>query len=60
MAKKVPSESTGLAGRNYDSSDYQKKDELSNGLATTHEQVSDTYMEGEIASEMNSANAKTE
>ncbi|MHC0038414.1 YozQ family protein [Pseudoneobacillus sp. C159] len=36
-----------LAGRHYDVSDYQKKDQLSSGLATTHEQVSDAYMEGD-------------
>ncbi|WP_428908218.1 YozQ family protein [Niallia sp. Krafla_26] len=32
----------------YDSSDYNKKDEVSKGLATTHEQVSDTYMVGDM------------
>lgn len=48
MDKKVPNGSTKLAGRTYDTSDYKEKDSLSNGLATTHEQVSDTYMEGEI------------
>ncbi|WP_257391853.1 YozQ family protein [Mesobacillus jeotgali] len=38
----------GIAGRMYDTSDYQKKDELSNGLAMTHEQASDSYVEGEV------------
>ena len=37
-----------LAGRTYDVQDYKGKDTLSSGLATTHEQVSDAYMEGEI------------
>jgi hypothetical protein len=60
MAKKIPSESTQLAGRQYDVSDYQKKDALSNGLATTHEQVSDTYMEGEIGAVIENANTKKE
>ena len=39
---------TDVAGRMFDTADYEKKDQLSSGLATTHEQVSDTYMEGEI------------
>ena len=38
----------GLAGRMYDTSDYQKNDELSNGLAMTREQASDSYVEGQI------------
>jgi hypothetical protein len=37
-----------LAGRMYDTLDYHKNDELSNGLAMTHEQASDSYVEGEI------------
>jgi hypothetical protein len=37
-----------LAGRMYDTSDYHKNDELSKGLAMTHEQASDSYVEGEV------------
>ena len=37
-----------LAGRTYEVEDYKRKDTLSSGLATTHEQVSDAYMEGEL------------
>jgi hypothetical protein len=37
-----------LAGRMYDTSDYRKNDELSNGLAMTHEQASDSYVEGQV------------
>ncbi|MBM7602362.1 hypothetical protein JOC75_000332 [Metabacillus crassostreae] len=37
-----------LAGRVYDVKDYKGEDTLSSGLATSHEQVSDAYMEGEI------------
>jgi hypothetical protein len=48
LKKKPLSESSKLAGRTYDVSDYQKNDQLSAGLATTHEQVSDAYVEGEI------------
>ncbi|WP_083402418.1 YozQ family protein [Bacillus sp. MUM 116] len=51
MVKKNQNESTEIAGRNFDASDYQKSDALSSGLATTHEQVSDTYMEGVIETE---------
>ncbi|MEH7441436.1 YozQ family protein [Bacillus sp. JJ1122] len=43
------SKNTDLAGRNYDTSDYKRNDELSNGLAVTHEQASDSYTEGEIS-----------
>ena len=35
-----------------------KNDQLSSGLATTHEQVSDSYMEGEITAPYNSTNEK--
>ncbi|WP_338036448.1 YozQ family protein [Neobacillus notoginsengisoli] len=44
MKKRVHS----IAGRVYEASDYKKDDEVSRGLAETHEQVSDAYMEGEI------------
>ncbi|NMD69956.1 DUF4025 domain-containing protein [Bacillus sp. DNRA2] len=53
MNKKQPQDSTKLAGRLYDVTDYQKPDSLSQGLATTHEQASDAYMEGEIKQESN-------
>jgi hypothetical protein len=46
--KNSATNSTELAGRTYETSDYQRNDVMSTGLATTHEQVSDTYMEGEI------------
>jgi hypothetical protein len=49
MDKYKNSDSSKIANRVYDSKDYLKKDELSSGLATTHEQVSDAYVEGEIA-----------
>ena len=48
MGKKNPTENTEIAGRIFHTSDYQKNDALSSGLATTHEQVSDTYAEGVI------------
>ncbi|MEH7273459.1 YozQ family protein [Neobacillus vireti] len=40
--------STDLAGRIYETSDYQKNDVIATGLSTTHEQASDSYMEGTI------------
>lgn len=48
MKNKVTKDFTKLAGKNYDVLDYNKNDQLSSGLAQTHEQVSDAYMEGEI------------
>jgi len=47
-----------LAARHYQPEDYGKNDQLSQGLATTHEQVSDSYMEGEITAPYNSTNEK--
>lgn len=48
MEQNDTKKSSDLANRYYEPEDYQKKDEVSSGLATTHEQVSDAYMEGEI------------
>jgi hypothetical protein len=48
MGNKGNSKNTDLAGRTYHTSDYKQNDELSNGLAVTHEQASDSYAEGEI------------
>lgn len=48
MEKKNNTKVSDVAGRAYHTSDYHKNDEVSSGLATTHEQVSDTYAEGEI------------
>jgi hypothetical protein len=48
MGKNGDSKNTDLAGRTYHTSDYKQNDELSNGLAVTHEQASDSYAEGEI------------
>ena len=48
MKKKFQVQSTQLAGRTYESDDYQRKDELSQGLAMTHEQASDSLTEGTI------------
>lgn len=56
MKKKNPTENTEIAGRSFDTSDYQKSDFLSSGLAVTHEQVSDTYMEGEIGAVIDDVN----
>jgi hypothetical protein len=50
-----------LAGRMYDTSDYQRNDELSNGLAMTHELASDSYVEGQIGGKIErSSEAKDE
>lgn len=61
MNEKKPNKNTdnlGLAGRNYEVEDYKRDDQLSSGLATTHEQVSDAYMEGESNSVIENANGK--
>jgi hypothetical protein len=50
--KKDPQQSSEIAGRTYESSDYQKNDALSSGLAETHEQASDAYMEGTVDENM--------
>ncbi|WP_026584943.1 YozQ family protein [Bacillus sp. J33] len=47
MDKKENKENMNIAGRYYETEDYKRNDQLSSGLATTHEQVSDTYMEGQ-------------
>ncbi|MFD4819013.1 YozQ family protein [Peribacillus butanolivorans] len=49
-SKESKKDSLDIAGRIYDVSDYKRKDALSSGLAKTHEQVSDTYTEGEMQS----------
>ncbi|MFE8699472.1 YozQ family protein [Cytobacillus sp. FJAT-54145] len=48
MDQKSNKDNLKVANRYYQPEDYKKKDELSSGLATTHEQVSDTWTEGEI------------
>jgi hypothetical protein len=52
MDKNNSTDSTKIAGRVFHTDDYQKNDELSSGLAATHEQVSDAYMEGEAGGVM--------
>lgn len=47
-----------LANRVYKPEDYQMSDQISSGLATTHEQVSDTYTEGEIKAVINDVNGE--
>ena len=41
-----------VAGRIFDVQDYDKKDEISAGLAMTHEQATDDYTEGTIDGRM--------
>ncbi|ARK31197.1 YozQ family protein [Halalkalibacter krulwichiae] len=40
-----------VAEHSYQPEDYQSSNEVEKGLATTHEQVSDAYMEGTIDAE---------
>lgn len=48
LEKKFNKESLNIAGKHYQTKDYQGNDQTSTGLAITHEQVSDAYIEGEI------------
>lgn len=57
-SKQSKNESSEVAGRIYDVSDYKREDPLSSGLATTHEQVSDTYAEGEIKAVIDDVNRR--
>lgn len=58
LDKKQTSDSAKIAGRTYHVTDYQKADQVASGLSTTHEQVSDTYMEGEIKPVIDDVNGK--
>jgi hypothetical protein len=52
--------SSNVAENSFDPSDYCSKNEVEKGLAITHEQVSDTYMEGTIDGEIDDLEAKTQ
>ncbi|MGG5252791.1 YozQ family protein [Neobacillus sp. SM06] len=58
MNKKDQKSRSQIAGRFFKPSDYQQTDALSSGLATTHEQVTDAYMEGEIGGVIEDAAGK--
>ncbi|MGM0844757.1 MAG: YozQ family protein [Bacillota bacterium] len=58
MTKKQQKLTTELAGRTYEVSDYKESDELSKGLAMTHEQVSDSLTEGTIDGKIDHVNGK--
>ena len=51
-----PSQS--IAGKTYEVEDYKRDDQLSAGLAETHEQVSDSYMAGETFQQQFNQNKK--
>ncbi len=46
--KKIFSTDANLADKTYEPSDYQANTQLGQGLAETHEQVSDAYKEGTV------------
>lgn len=52
MDKELHTESLKIAGRQYKKEDYRGKDTTSKGLATTHEQVSDVYAQGQVTREI--------
>ncbi|MGP4081151.1 YozQ family protein [Pseudalkalibacillus sp. R45] len=50
--KKEFKDSSKIAEKNYQPSDYEENSNLSSGLAITHEQTSDTMVEGTIDGEI--------
>lgn len=56
--KSTNKDSLDVAGRVYEADDYKRTDPVSSALAKTHEQVSDTFMEGEIQPVINNVNGK--
>ncbi|WP_337017142.1 YozQ family protein [Oceanobacillus massiliensis] len=48
MKKKIDEKAKTVADKTYQNSDYYSKDQLSKGMAISHEQVSDKYMEGTV------------
>lgn len=58
MNDKVNEESSKLANRYFNPEDYKKEDQLSSALAETHEQVSDTFTEGEIKAVIDDVNGE--
>lgn len=48
MDKQKANPNKEVAGSFFHPSYYQEKDQISSGLATTHEQVSDVYAEGDV------------
>lgn len=59
MKKNTPNnDNLKIAGRDYQVEDYKRDDQLSSGLATSHEQVSDSYMVGEVDSLIGDVNGK--
>jgi hypothetical protein len=55
MAKQ---EQMNIAGKSYEPSDYSRSSFVSNALATTHEQVSDAYVEGTVDGVMDDVNGR--
>ncbi|GAE33758.1 YozQ family protein [Halalkalibacter akibai] len=48
MTNKKTPKANEVAEQSYQPEDYQSTNEVEKGLATTHEQVSDVYVEGTI------------
>ncbi|WP_102029283.1 YozQ family protein [Salirhabdus sp. Marseille-P4669] len=49
-----------IGDRMYNPEDYDKKDQVSSGLAETHEQASDTLTEGTIDAKIERENGEAE
>lgn len=58
MAEKDIGKKKTVAEKTFQHSDYYSNDQLSSGMAVTHEQVSDTYMEGTVDRKVSSKNER--
>lgn len=58
MTKKDIGKKKTVAEKTFQHSDYFEEEQLSSGMAITHEQVSDTYMEGTIDRRVSKQNAR--
>ncbi|WP_224752264.1 YozQ family protein [Metabacillus arenae] len=47
-----------IAGREFSFNDYKSNDETAEGLAITHEQISDNFAEGTIEGELQKENGE--
>ncbi|MED1202405.1 YozQ family protein [Heyndrickxia acidicola] len=56
--KKDKLDTSKIAGRTFEKDDYNREDETSSGLATTHEQANDNYAEGTIDGKIEKENGE--
>ncbi|WP_164217441.1 YozQ family protein [Virgibacillus sp. YIM 98842] len=56
--RKSTENSSKIADKTYDVSDYESNESVDKGMAITHEQVSDNYMEGTIDGKIDEVDGK--